>query len=189
NGQRHPLVAPAVRRVRVGGTDGVAVAAFAVDFLAAVFGHRVVAGQGYRPGGHPAPQDAPGQGTAETPRRPATFGKDTVITRRMTGCQVVHRAQQVEDGAAAGGQDGRQQQHHEAFGGRPSEGSGQSLHEIAGNTKDATRQRSRPMRPPALGLPSSPALSFLLPSPLRIPLPSRLGYSAHWSLRALESWV
>lgn len=86
----------------------VAVPRLAVDALALVLGHGIVADHGNHAGGDPALQEVAGQRPAEASQRAAAARQDAVVAGGMAGGQGVHGAQQIEDGAAAGGQDGRQ---------------------------------------------------------------------------------
>ena len=71
-GQDDPLVSPTEGGERVGGTDGVAMAPFAVDLGAGVFGDGIVADQGHRALGCESRQhggDIPPRQGAEDQRR------------------------------------------------------------------------------------------------------------------------
>jgi hypothetical protein len=85
--------------------DRVAVAALAVDLLAAVLVDGIVADQ--RDGlvrGEAAEEEA-GQGAGQGPWGPSSSGEDAVVAGGMAGGQAAGSAEQVGDGAPAGVQD------------------------------------------------------------------------------------
>ena len=143
-GQHDPLVPPTEGGVAVGRAHGVAVAALAVDLFAFVLGHGVVAGHGHRAAGEPAAQQVAGQGPPQAPDRPGAPGEDAVIAGGVARGEGPHGAQQVQDGPPAGGQDGRQQQHHEALVRRAAEGSREGLQQGAADAPQGVGQRRRP---------------------------------------------
>jgi hypothetical protein len=71
-------------------------AALAVDLLATVPVHGVVAGQRYGAVGGEPSEDGRGQGADQPPGRPAAPGEDAVITRGMAGGHPAGGAQRVE---------------------------------------------------------------------------------------------
>src|SRR5439155_26194330 len=117
----------AVGRERMARTHGVAMAALAVDFLAAMLGLGVVARQSYRPLGNPVLQNETDQDPCQGPVGPATFREYAVVTGRAAGDQSRHRAQQIDDGLSSHGQDGGEYQNDKALKGRPCETRRQSV--------------------------------------------------------------
>src|SRR5512135_1425326 len=80
-----------------------------------MFIHRVIADQRHGTLGDPASQDEVRQGVAQSPERPAALGEDTMIAGGMPWGESADGAQQVGDGAPAGGEHGPEHQGEEAF--------------------------------------------------------------------------
>ena len=111
HGQDDPLVAVAVGGVAVAGADGVPVPGLAVHRLAAVLRHGIVADQRHRAFGPAVPQDEAAQRCRHVQPGPAGLRQDALVAGRMALGQGRDSAEQVGDGAAAGGQDGGEEQH------------------------------------------------------------------------------
>jgi hypothetical protein len=125
----------------VGGAHGVAVAALAVDVLAAVLRHGVVAGDHDRRVGRQQIQDQAGQHPAEGPGGPGGAGEDAVVVAKMALGPAAHRGQDTGDGASAGGQDGADGEQQESLGGRVGEGVGQGEQERRGGRGQGKHRR------------------------------------------------
>src|SRR5262249_3695335 len=184
DGQDDPLVPPAEGGVGVRRARRVARPRLAVDLLALVFGDRIVAGHGDGAGRQPAAQNVAGQGPAEPPQRATAAGEDAVVAGGMAGGEGVGGAQQVEDGAAAGGQDGRQEQDDKAFVGGAREGGGEGLQQGVGHAADRSGQRGRPSRASSArvwGVALLAALPRRASGSRELPSPAASGYSSHGS--------
>jgi hypothetical protein len=90
-------------------------AALAVDLGAAVLVAGVVAGQVDRPVGDPTLEDEAGQYPRQGEGGPAPPGEDAVEAGGVALGQAGGGAEEVGDGAAAGSQDGGQEQDKEAL--------------------------------------------------------------------------
>src|SRR5262249_23660716 len=122
--QDDPLVAVPPGRVALGGADGVAVAGLVVDPLALVPVHGVVADQHHRPGGQQVLQDEGGQGAAEVEAGPGGAGEGGLVGGAVAGGETAEGAQEVGDGAAAGGGECRDGQQGETVDGGGGEAGG-----------------------------------------------------------------
>jgi hypothetical protein len=120
--QDDPLVPPAERGERVGGADGVAMAALAVDVGAGVLGDGVVASQRDGAFGRESGEDRVCEPARQRPEGPAIPGEDAVVAGGVPGCEGAEGPHQVGDGTPAQGQDGGEGEQEESVVGRAREG-------------------------------------------------------------------
>jgi len=179
-GHHDPLVPPAEGGVGVRRADGVAVPRLAVDVLAPVFVHGVVAGQEDRAVGQQVFDDPAGQELGQPPAGPAPLGEEAAVAGGVAGGERPQGAQEVGDGVTADGEQGGAQQQGEAQGGGRGEGAAEGAEQVAGQAGQSG------LRVPQLSadgqrlasLPSSP----LSPLGLGQPLSSPAAYAGHCSL-------
>src|SRR5262249_48847056 len=106
HGQGDPLVPPTPSGVAVAAADRVAVPCLAIDLATGVGTDGVVADQHDCAGGPIASQQKARQEGGQTQARPVGLGQDTVVAGGSARSQVAEGAQQITDGASAGGQNG-----------------------------------------------------------------------------------
>src|SRR5262249_38489423 len=113
--------------------------------------------------------------------RAAAAGEDPVVAGGMAGGEGVHGAQQVEDGAAAGRQDGGQEQDHKALVGRAREGGREGPQEGIDHAADGAGERGRPARAPAVRGASGATRALRMSGVRELSSSSASGYSSHGS--------
>ena len=125
--QHDPLVAIAECRVRMRRTHGIAMPAFAEDLLAAMPVDSFVADQEDCPIGNEVLDEPLRKTSPKPPHRPRRAREDAMIAGGMTDVQRGGGPQHIENGVTADGEEGRQQQDHDAVIGRAGESETQSL--------------------------------------------------------------
>src|SRR5262249_52497381 len=120
-----PAVAVAPGGVALGRAHRVAVPRLAVDLLALVAVYRVVADQQHGAVGRQQAQNQAAEAAGQRQAGPAGGGEGAVVAGAVTRCQAAQGAQEVGDGAPAGGEGGREGQQGEAVEGGGGEGGGQ----------------------------------------------------------------
>ena len=146
--------------------------ALAIDLGAAVLVDGVVADDRDGPVGDPPVEDEPGQDPRQLQGRPAPLGEDAVIAGGVAGGQIRGGAEQVGDGAAAGGEDGGDEQDQEALVGGVVEDRGEAGKDGAGEVGYNEHEDHLVEEPWGVKLPMLLARWSALansPGPLRIP--------------------
>ena len=160
----------------------------AVDVLAAMSVHGVIARHADGTVGHQLLHHPGDQLPSQTHARPAALGEDPAIARRIAGHQRAERPQQIEDGVVADGQQGGAEEEREAEGGRSCEGLEQPIEEALGGPGQLVVQGAQTSANHA-GLAGLP-LPALLALGFGQAVPSGLAYTGHRGLLAGRTgWV
>ena len=133
NGQHHPFVSPAVSRVGMRRTNGVAMTTLAVNLFALVSVDRVVAGEINGALGNPVLQNGGGQGPRQHPRFPTPCRKYAMKTGRRTQSQCAEHAQDIANGMISGRQNGAEQKRQPALKSKLSKCAGKTEQQLSGS--------------------------------------------------------